>query len=389
MKKILATSLLVAGAAGTAQAAGSFADAMKNASVSGQFRFGYVTTSPDVSGTSDTTGAAIGGILKLETAEWNRLQFAVAPYFSENIDALGGDEADGELSGDFLDANLDSFAYLGEAYINYNFGNGSVRVGRQQLDNPFINTDDIRMNPNTFNASWLTMDLGRALKLEAGVVKTWAGIDSGDDKDKFKDTSGDGVTAIGLSYAVNEALGVQAWSYDFDESHSLLYVDGAYTTGKLEIAAQYASFDEDNASGVDGSAMGIAATYATGPWVFTAAMNSASNDADKGVSNGLGGGNFFTSMDEMTIDGLTEAEATVMGVEYAVNENFTAGIAMGHFEDDGAATADIDETDIVLSYAASDNLDVEFVHASVENDADTTDEGTNFSRQLVRVNYNF
>lgn len=385
----LVSSLLIGSTAISAQAADSLDAAIKGATTSGQFRFGYINVSPDVAGASDTSAAAIGGYIKLETAEWKRLQVAIAPYFSEKIDALSGDEASGELNGDFFDANNDSYAYLGEAYLNYRFNNGSFRLGRQQLDNPFLNGDDIRMSPNTFNAGWLTYEVNKSLKLEAGLVNSWAGIDSGDDKNKFKDAGGDGVIAIGVNYAVNDALAMQAWSYDFDTNYSLFYIDATYKTGSLELAAQHASFDEDNASGVDGSAMGILASYATGSWTFSAAMNTTSNDAGKGVDNGLGGGNFFTSMDEMTIAGLTEAEATLVSAEYAVNDAFTACITMGHFEDDNAATADINETDIVLSYAASDNLDVEFIHASVENDADSADAGTNFSRQLVRVNYNF
>ena len=385
----LVSPLIFISFVGATQAAASFDQAIKNATTSGQFRLGYISVSPDVAGATDTTAAALGGQLKFETAEWHRFQFVIAPYFSEKIDALSGDEADGELNGDFFDANNDSFAYLGEAYVNYAFSNGSVRIGRQQLDNPFINTDDIRMLPNTFNATWLNLELSKSVKLQAGVVKTWAGIDSGDDKDKFKDASGDGVTALGINYTHSDALAAQAWMYDFDENYSLLYADVTYGVGDLELAAQYASFDEDNASGVDGSAMGISAAYATGPWTFTVAMNSASNDAGKAVDLGLGGGNFFTSMDEMTIGGLNEAEATLVAVDYAVNDAFGISLAVGHFEDDNAATADIDETDIVLGYAASDKLDIEFIHADVENSAAPADTGTNFTRQLVRVNYNF
>lgn len=386
--KLLVSSLLAVISAGTASASG-FDEAIKNASVTGQFRLGYVTTSPDVSGATDTTGAAFGGMIKMETAEWNRFQFAIAPYFSQNIDTLSGDEDDGELAGDFLDANLDSYAYLGEAYVNYAFANGTVRVGRQQLDNPFINTDDIRMSPNTFNAAWVNLELSKALQLQGGVVKTWAGIDSGDDKDKFKDASGDGVMAVGVNYTVNEALAVQAWSYDFDENYSLLYADASYSIGDLELGVQFASFDEDNSSNVDGSVFGIFAAYSTGPWTFSLAMNQASNDPGKAVDVGLGGGNFYAAMDQMVIGGLTDAEAHVLAVDYAVSDAFAISVAMGHFEDDGAASADIDETDIVLGYSVNEQLDIEFINTMVENDANTTDVDTNFTRQFVRVNYNF
>ena len=155
MNKLLTTSLLIAGLSSTVQAT-SFDDAIKNATTSGQFRFGYISYAPDATGSPTTTGAAFGGEIKFETAKWNRLQFAVAPYFSENIHALSGDPATGELNTDFINRKGTSFAYLAEAYVNYDFNSGFVRFGRQKLDNPFINTDDIRMFSNTFSAAWLT-----------------------------------------------------------------------------------------------------------------------------------------------------------------------------------------------------------------------------------------
>ncbi|MEJ2052293.1 MAG: OprD family outer membrane porin [Calditrichaceae bacterium] len=387
MKKILTTSLFVAGMALNAQAAESLANSMKNASISGQFRLGYVSLSPE--NMTDTTGAAIGGQIKLVMPEWNNLQFAIAPYFSEKIGFLSGDEEDGELNGDFFDENGDSFAYIAEAYVDYKFKEGFIRVGRQQLETPFINGDDIRMFPNTYAAGWLNMEINEAISLQAGLVKSWAGFGSGADQDKFKEVGDDGAAAFGITYAVNDALGLQGWVYDFDEGYSLVYLDGTYNMGKLQLAAQFASFDEEANSGVDGTAMGLSATYTNGPWSFYVALNNASNDPGKAVAIGLGGGNFFTSMDETNIAGLSDAEAYLLGFEFNLTDNFITAVGVGHFEDDGAINADIDELDVVLGYTISDNLDVEFVHADVENDAAPADPNSNFTRQVIRASYNF
>ena len=387
MKKLFTTLLLVAGVATNVQAKDSLASSMQNASISGQFRAAYISVSPD--GATDTKATALGGEIKLETAPWINWQFAITPYFSEKVDFLSGDADDGELNTDFFEGNGDSFAYLGEAYAQYNFASGAVRVGRQQLDNPFINTDDIRMFPNTFAAAWVTLELSKAMNLEVGKVNTWAGFDSGDDQGDFKEVGDDGAVAIGVTYAFSETLNMQAWSYDFDGAYSIFYVDGSYATGDWGFATQYASFDEDNGSGVDGSVIGFLASYSTGPWTFSAALNTASNDDGKGVDNGLGGGNFFTSMDEMTIAGLNDAEAYVFGAEYAFNDDLTAGFVYGHFEDDGVTLADIDEINITVGYTISENLDVGYTHVDVDNDAAPSDPDTNFTRQLIRATYTF
>lgn len=385
MNKLATTSLLIAGLSSTVHAT-SIDNAFKKASTSGQLRFGYISVAPDAAGPT-TTGAVIGGEIKFETAKWNRLQLAIAPYFAEKIDSLTGDAASSEINGEYFDANNESFAYLGEAYVNYAFKNGSVRVGRQKLDNPFINTDDIRMFSNTFNAAWLNMDISKSLSLELGQVSSWAGFDSSDlgSQEKFKRASNDGVMALGLNYAHSDALSAQAWYYNFDKDYSLLYADATYSMGDLELGVQFGSYSEDNASSTtDGSVIGASITYSTGPFTLAAVMNSGSNDDGKSASLGLGGGNYYAAMDESTIDGLNDAKAQVLSVEYAASDKFTAAVAVGHFENNDQST-DIDETNLILGYSVSDSLSLEFVHTEV----DDLDPANDFSRQTARATYTF
>ncbi|MCW8987613.1 MAG: OprD family outer membrane porin [Gammaproteobacteria bacterium] len=381
MNKLLTASLLIAGLSNTTQAA-SIDEAFKNASTSGQLRFGYISLSPDAAGSQTTTGAAIGGELKFETAKWNNFQLAFAPYFSENIDILSGDTTTGKLNTDFLSRRGTSFAYLAEAYVHYEFNNGFIRLGRQKLDNPFINTDDIRMFSNTFSAGWLNVNLSKSLTLEAGHVNTWAGFDS--EKDLFSKASDEGVSALGLNYKHSENLSTQGWYYHFDQNYSLLYADMSYSMGKLELAAQFGSYSEDNSSGTDGSVVGASITYSIGPFTLSAVMNSGSNDDGKSADLGLGGGNYYAAMDESTISGLNDAEAYVLSVEYAASDSFTAAVAAGHFENNDQSTR-IDETNLILGYSVSDSLNLELIHTTVDDAGSAND----FSRQTARVTYSF
>jgi hypothetical protein len=117
-------------------------------------------------------------------------------------------------------------------------------------------------------------------------------------------------------------------------------------------------------------------------------MNSGSNPTGKSADLGLGGGGFYAAMDETTIAGLNDVQAHVLLFEYAASDKFTAAIAYGHFEDNGRAT-NIDEANIILNYSVKDNLNIEFIHAMVDNEGDQTDAGTNFSRQTARMTYTF
>ena len=388
LKKSLLTLPIVFSSA-QLYAATNFEEAMKNITTSGLLRAAYISVNPDVSGNNTTSAAAVAGQIKIETGSWNGLQFGIAPYFVEKIETLSGGEAQGKLNSDFFDSNNDSYAYLGEAYANYTYGNGNLRIGRQLLDNPFINTDDIRMHPNTFDAVWATYKLNETLNIEGGKVQRWAGLDSGGSQDKFKDASNGGVTAVGATYAMKPHHVFQAWYYDFDKSHSQLYFDANYTNGNFEAGLQYSSYSEDNASNIDGTAYGLSATYTLDKFAFGIALNEGSNDTGKSVDNGLGGGNFFTSMDETTIGGITDASAHILSVSYAISADFSISLATGHFEDGTGTATDIDETNLNLAYAFNDHADVAFTYTEVDNAAATTDAGTNFSRQFVRINYHF
>lgn len=367
----------------------TFSQALQQTTTSGQLRFAYISLNPDVSAENTTSATAIGGQLKFETAKWNRLQFAIAPYFSGKVEALSGDETQNKLNGDFFDSNNDSFSYLGEAYINYAWSNGNARLGRQQIDNPFINTDDIRMLPNTFDAVWFTLNTSDKLMLEAGFVQRWAGFDSGGSQDKFKDASNDSVSAVGITSTHINHHTLQAWYYSFDKAYSLGYGDGVYRNGGFEGAVQYASYSEDNASGIDGSAWGLSASYTYNKLTLSAAVNESSNDAGKFVDNGLSGGNFFTSMDETTIEGITDASAYVAAIDFTATENLSLSITHGHFEDGTKTSIDIDEQNFALSYKFSDKTDLLYRYTTVDNNAAPTDSGTNFRRQILQINYNF
>ena len=383
LKYLIALSIVISSVTSHAT---SFDDSIKNAKTSGQVRLGYISVEPESAGSKTSSATAIGGKLKFETASWNGLQFAIAPYFSEKLESLSGDPANNELNTDFLDSNGDSYAYLGEAYVNYTLSKGSVRIGRQTLDTPFINTDEIRMHPNTFRALWLNMGLSNNLVLDAGFVTQMAGFDSGGSQEQFKNASNDGVSALGLTYKMKAHHTFQAWYYDFDGKYNQTYLDAAYANGNFQAGLQYSQYSEMNNSNTNGSVWGLTAQYALSDFIFSYAINKSSNRAGESISLGLGGGNYFAAMDEMTIGGLTNVAAQVVSVEYAASQSLTARVALGQFDDDNKATTDTSETDFALAYNVNEKLDIEFVHAIVKNKADTS---KSFSRNFARVNYNF
>ena len=368
---------------------GSLDAAFSQSTYSGHLRFGYISSDADVPATNSTTASAVGGFIKFETAKWNDLQFSLAPYFSEKIGSLSGDESTGKLNADFFDSNLNSFAYLGELYTQYNWKDGQLRYGRQLIETPFINGDDLRMLLHSYEATWVNHTVSDNLKLQGGVVTRWAGLGHGASQDTFEEASNEGVTVLGITYQMNTQHSLQIWQYDFDKNYSLTYFDAAYVKGNFEAGAQYGNFREYNNSNVDGSFYGLLAQYNFEPVTIIVAYNKASNDAGKSVSAGLGVGNFYTTMDDSFIADKTDAEAYRLGLDYAVNQNLNISLGYGHYEDANKATVDTDEQNIIVTYNVSKTSDIEFIHVVIDNAAAPLDTTSNVTRQLLRANYRF
>jgi hypothetical protein len=84
--KKLALLLCASGSAGLVHAE-NFDNAFNNATTTGQLRVAYISVKPDIAGSKTTTGAAVGGEIKIETDKWNNLQFAIAPILLKKLQA--------------------------------------------------------------------------------------------------------------------------------------------------------------------------------------------------------------------------------------------------------------------------------------------------------------
>lgn len=396
MKKTLMMSL----AAIAALNASSIDEAFAAGKASGQIRAAHVTQDNEAS--NDTYGTSIGGVLKYETAAWNDIKFGVAAYVSQKLGFATGNDAKTNL--DFFDEEGKSYAYVGEAYLDYTIDDFNLRVGRQQIDSPFADTDDIRMHPNTFEAAMATYTGLAGTTLLGGYVTRWAGYDSGDEKSTFKELDGvngesNGAVVIGALNESIENLSVQGWYYGADKIADLYYADAAYgiafseETG-LELSAQYARFNEKRDSGADGSVYGIGAALSAGPVTLGAAYNRSSNDEGKASPIGFGGGPYMTSMEEWTIEGMNDVKAYQLSAELdmagAGIEGLTLSALYGSFKSDTDGTK-IREFDVIAAYELSERVWADAGYASIDDCNNNADGGgdAGYSRFLVRVGYNF
>ncbi|MES9860141.1 MAG: OprD family outer membrane porin [Candidatus Thiodiazotropha sp. LLP2] len=301
-----------------------------------------------------TKGSAFGGKLGYISPTWNGLSGGATFYATSEI-------LDDE-NGDFFSSENGSYAILGEAYVQADFGNTMMKLGRFELDTPHADTDDIRMVPNTFQGFLVSNNDIVDTTLYLTHLDKWAGVDA-DIPERFQEmNSDDGITVAGAVYEGVENLALQSWYYHGSAFAKLVYLEAVYETESYSGGVQFSSQSDDSSdeSGPDGEAWGVTASYTLANITLSAAYNGVSGT----VINGFGGGPYFTSADDHTIDGVEDQKATAIGVEYGGIDAFTLGALHVDFEE-GA-----NETDYYALYDVNEELALELIYTDMHEDGE-------------------
>ncbi len=206
----------------------------------GQSRTFYIdrtyTSGPASRTVGNRNSLATGGYIGYKSPDYNGLTFAVAAYgtYGFNIHDIDADAPGGGLSYDpslYGDA-FDNYAFIGQAYINYAFGNTNIKIGRQRLDTPLAGADDARMLPNLFEAAVLSnKDIENTTLIAAHVHSMTTGT--------FSNVYGaPGQLSLQSGYGLGYKLGT---SGDFAEMGDIALGEGTDTNGVTALAGIYAN----------------------------------------------------------------------------------------------------------------------------------------------------
>jgi len=96
---------------------------------------------------SESLAWAVGGALEYRSGLlFDRFRFGAAMYTSQPIVA-----PDDKAGTGLLHPIQDGYTVLGQGYIEMEYGDGnSIKLYRQEVDLPYVNKNDTRMTPNTF-----------------------------------------------------------------------------------------------------------------------------------------------------------------------------------------------------------------------------------------------
>ncbi len=397
---LLATGILQASSDNNSTT--TVADAFKNGKISGQIRAGFLYADPKILDHPTLHSTAIGGELKYETSKLYGINLGVAFYTSHAIDALSGDREAGEFN-DEQTGEDGHYDLLAEAYIDYAYDNLHIRIGRQVIDTPYADSDDIRMTPNSFEALMAKYSYGD-FGFVGGYITRWQGPDAGEYEfvDLLED--GGGVAMLAATY---EGKGVETslWYYYADHMAHILYGDiaSSYMMGntKLTGALQIANQSELEDSGMDASLYGAKAGVEYTGLSLGIAYNRVIVTENKKYCSGFGGGVGFVNMFEMTAGVFTLHQSTTGWkgtISYDLSQIGVDDLSLTY--DYGIFRGDVlheaKEHNLILSYTSSDNFDIEMVYDRIEDvhkdiDRDHQGEHRDYSSDkiLVRANYNF
>lgn len=360
----------------------------------------------DNKSSSDTYAIAVGGGLKYELATFNGFNAGAAFQTTYDIDSLSGKD---EKKNEDLSGAKGYSTRLSEAYINYKYREFNLRFGRQIIDTPLADSDDIRMTPNSFEAYVASYEMDH-FSLMAGHLNNWQGYDAGLDNAWVK-MGKNGVNFVGISYS-DKIFDIDLWYYNISNASKEDILSGADENGNnsfyadisghfdlhkdifLHFAGQYLKQNELDESGVAANIYGAMAQAVVRSVSFGLAYNLATKEKEKQSFSGFGGGALYTNMDTMILDEITQdrrVRAFVVSFGYTIGD-INLLYAYGDFagdEDSFGVKEHIVAHNIGVEYTTKDELTLSAVYARHENKEDPA--STFYTDNYLRIlaSYNF
>lgn len=402
MQKIITFSLVTTVLLGTSSVYASdlSTQILDDAKVSGNLRTLHTSYKNDNEKNQDAT--AVGLSLKYELESYQGFNGAIAFVTSRDIDALSGDQKNKKRS-DELSGTREFYTNLTEIYVNYKYNSFNFCLGRQVLDTPLVDSDDIRIISNTFEAYTSSYETDK-FSLIVGHIEKWQGTDAGlEINNPWKKTGKDGVNFTGLNYK-DSTFQTNIWFYNFsnnleDNGNNAFYID-FLTEYKVQenidinFGIQYLSENELEHSGIKANIYGFMSEFIMDDLSINIAYNKSEKERNKHSFSGYGGGTLFTNMDTMILDEITEdreAEAFLIGFNYEISK-FNLSYIYGDFSanaDSKGNRAHVIEQDIGVDYGLNKNLTFSSIYVIDENKEDKKSIDFNHHNFRFLISYTF
>lgn len=327
---------------------------------------------------------SLGGSIHAQTKPIEGVSFGATFHTSNAI--FDKNDANGVT---FFAKDGASYSLLLEAYIQMALDNTILTLGRQILDTPFVDSDDIGMIPNAFEAyTLINHDISDSTIIYS-YLRNMAGVDA-DVAERFTAVNdGSGAHMLGALYEGLDDVAFSAWFYALPHVANFFYVEGEYS-GNIDgfsysILAQGAlqAFREAERAKV----LGFATTI--GHEKSALALSLAYDKSFDGAAvNGFGGGPYFVNCEHMTLEDVGKDGSIFVGALEWDASAYKTGL---HFSLAKAFLRDKDgnkgnEIDFVLGYVASETLSFDAIYSTLDNSKIS---GDKFDNIRMFANYSF
>jgi len=305
---------------------------------------------------------------------------------------------DDNIHAEFFNRKKDSYLMLGEAVLTLSFDSFEAHLGRQNLDSPHLDGDDLRMVANLFEAYLVDYHFSDELYMGAGFVREASGWENGGNLSHFIPVGealggrGGNTWLSWLTYE-EEHMSGNAWIYFIPDHLTIFYgeliVKQSITPDILySLGIQYDWGQESGDArlgNIDAHTLGAMASVSGFDFTLTAAYNK--NFGNTGAVASVGGGPFFTSLEDQTLDAATgeDTQSVLLGLEYAFNNKFSLGVNWGEFRAIDKSDYHAEEVNYFLNYNWNDKLTPEFMYAVIDDK--NSSEDTDQIRAIITYRY--
>lgn len=338
---------------------------------SGYLRFGYIQT-------DHKSASAIGGKLGCGYPFNSTIKAHIGLFSSINPGL--NSENDLNIQSDFFNQQKDSYLIVGEAFLTLSYKQFDTNLGRQKFYSPHLDSDGLRMIPNLFEAYLFDYHFSDALTLGTGYIREVAGWENAANASQFVSIGealggrSNGAFTSWVKYQPND-ISTNTWFYLIPDHISIFYTEFIYTqvlsdTLSYNLGFQYDWGHDVGASRlgeIDANTLGIMASVTWSDVSFTTAYNK--NLGQTGAIASAGGGPFFTSVEDQTLDAVSSknAESILLSVEYHLTDYIQLGSAVAKFNAQHRKNYNKEELDLFINLNWEQDLNLELMYAVVDD----------------------
>jgi len=352
--------------------------------VTGEFRNFYYDRDYDQS--PKRQDIASGGMLYFRTSPLKGISAGITFYTGHDLLGLNdsGNDVYGLLAKD-ENGNHESFTVLAESFLQAEFFDTTIKLGRQELETPFVNGDDNRLVPQTTEAYTLVNKSIPSVMLTASYVAKMKGKASTEfvGMTEYAEIEGGNEPVIigGLVFDGVDNLSLQVWDFHAVDFINEIYLRADYS---LPLSNEWAVFGSAQYLSQQDTGKMLGGSQDT----YTCGMEVGIKGHGLQVSTGYGkvgkqdifypwGHDFIVSL---MVNDLSRAEEKgIMGVlKYNFDRIGLPGLtsrirhlAFDTPESGENASYDFSETDLEVFYTFSgqlDGLELKIRHAIVNKD---------------------